>query len=101
MLWGYVHQHVGALNGTLKVNGKPICTSKPIYGTDPAKPAGNEKGYVVNFTRCIDNDNLHNKLRLNKVSIISSDIGSKWNNWSRFLQLLITDCCLTLSALGS
>ena len=32
MMWGYLHQHIGAINGTLKLNGKTICTSKPIYG---------------------------------------------------------------------
>jgi hypothetical protein len=43
-----------------------VCTSKAIYGTDAANPPGNEKGYIVNFTRCIDSDNLHNALRVNK-----------------------------------
>ena len=51
LMWGYLHQHTGAINGTLSLNGKPVCTSSAIYGTDPANPPGNEKGYVVNFTR--------------------------------------------------
>ena len=51
LMWGYLHQHTGAINGTLSLNGKPVCTSSAIYGTDPTNPPGNEKGYVVNFTR--------------------------------------------------
>jgi hypothetical protein len=66
MKWAYGHQHIGAINTTMKVNGKPICTSHAIYGTDPTNKPGNELGYVVNFTRCIDSDNLHNSIRLNK-----------------------------------
>merc|ERR1711959_343110 len=66
MLWSYLHQHIGGLNGTMFINDKPICTSAPIHGTDPTNPPGNEKGYVVNFTRCIDSDNLHNAVRLEK-----------------------------------
>ena len=32
---------------------------------------GNELGYVVNFTRCIDRDNLGNELRLNKGDVVT------------------------------
>lgn len=66
MKWGYTHQHVGGINTTMLLNGEEICVSEAIYGTDPANPAGNELGYVVNFTRCIDDDNLGNGLRLEK-----------------------------------
>ena len=71
LMWGYLHQHTGAINGTLSLNGKPVCTSSAIYGTDPANPPGNEKGYIVNFTRCIDQDHLGNSLRLEKGDVLS------------------------------
>ena len=71
MLWSYTHQHTGAINSTMLINGKPICTSKAIYGTDPNNAPGHELGYVVNFTRCIDQDNLHNTVRLNKGDVVT------------------------------
>lgn len=67
----YTHQHTGAINSTMVVNGKEVCTSKAIYGTDPNNTPGNELGYVVNFTRCIDKDNLHNEVRLNKGDVVT------------------------------
>merc|ERR1711998_123655 len=63
MLWSYIHQHNGGINGTMFINGKPICTSRPIIGTDPAMAVGNEKGFVVTFEMCIDKDNLKNEVR--------------------------------------
>eukprot|EP01065_Artemidia_motanka_P044002 TRINITY_DN61_c0_g1_i2.p2 TRINITY_DN61_c0_g1~~TRINITY_DN61_c0_g1_i2.p2 ORF type:complete len:455 (+),score=161.30 TRINITY_DN61_c0_g1_i2:69-1433(+) len=54
MNWAYTHQHIGAVNATFSLNGKPICTSRPKYGTDPANTPGNEKGYAVGFTMCVD-----------------------------------------------
>jgi len=72
MLWSYTHQHVGAINGSISINGKPYCTSLPIHGTDPSNPPGNEKGYVVKFTSCIDKDKLGNELRLNKGDVVEA-----------------------------
>jgi len=66
MLWSYMHQHNGAKNGTIKVNGKHICTSFPRHGTDPDNTPGNELGFVVGFDLCIDEDNKGNGLRLEK-----------------------------------
>lgn len=60
MIWAYLHQHAGAIRGEMWINGEKICTSKPIHGTDPNNAPGNEKGYVVAFTPCIDRDNLWN-----------------------------------------
>eukprot|EP01065_Artemidia_motanka_P044001 TRINITY_DN61_c0_g1_i1.p2 TRINITY_DN61_c0_g1~~TRINITY_DN61_c0_g1_i1.p2 ORF type:complete len:460 (+),score=175.06 TRINITY_DN61_c0_g1_i1:61-1440(+) len=54
--WGYTHQHVGALNATLAINGKHVCASTPKWGTDPNNAPGNEKGYAVGFDMCIDPD---------------------------------------------
>ena len=66
MMWSYGHQHIGAINTTMKINGKPHCTSNAVYGTDPSNKPGNELGYVVNFTRCVDEDHLGNSVRLEK-----------------------------------
>jgi len=54
ILWAYTHQHSGAVNTTLSVNGVPVCTSFPHIGTDLHDHPGNEKGYVVGFRLCID-----------------------------------------------
>lgn len=54
MIWSYLHQHIGAINGTLLINGKHHCTDYPIIGTDPGNTPGNEKGFVVRFTSCVD-----------------------------------------------
>jgi len=66
MMWSYTHQHLGALNSTMFINGKPHCTSLPIHGTDATNPPGNEKGFVVKFTDCVDHDGLGNSVRLNQ-----------------------------------
>lgn len=71
MIWSYLHQHNGAIDGTMFVNGEPYCTSKPIIGTDPNNAPGNEKGYVTGFTKCIDKDILANEVRLNKGDVVT------------------------------
>eukprot|EP00660_Eupelagonema_oceanica_P014216 gene14216-21587_t len=53
-LWGYTHQHFGAINSTLHVNGKVQCTSTPRRGTDRNNAIGNELGYSVGFDMCVD-----------------------------------------------
>jgi hypothetical protein len=52
--WAYGHQHSGASNSTLSVNGVPVCSSFPHVGTDLHDAPGNEKGYLVGFKMCID-----------------------------------------------
>jgi hypothetical protein len=52
--WAYTHQHAGAINTTLAVNGVPVCTSYPHIGTDAHEHPGNEKGYLVGFRMCVD-----------------------------------------------
>jgi len=66
MIWSYTHQHLGALNSTLSVNGNVLCTGYPVVGTDESNPPGNEKGFNVGYTNCIDKATLGNNLRLNK-----------------------------------
>lgn len=63
--WAYTHQHNGAVNTTLSVNGVPTCTSFPHAGTDPNDAPGNEKGYIVGFRMCID-PVLDKPLQINK-----------------------------------
>lgn len=56
-LWGHIH--IAGYNLTLyhgdSTAAKPICTSSPVYGTEPNK-VGNEKGYVVKMTKCLFTD---------------------------------------------
>jgi len=52
--WAYGHQHSGAHNSTLSINGKPVCTSFPHIGTDKHDTPGNSLGYLVGFRMCID-----------------------------------------------
>lgn len=71
MKWSYLHQHVGAINGTFTINGKDHCTGYPVVGTDPNYTYGNELGYVTQFTECV---NSTNEVRLNagdKVAVTS------------------------------
>merc|ERR1719378_114815 len=56
IVWGYTHQHTGAVNSTLLINGVPHCTSYPHFGTDKQDTPGNEKGYTVGFHMCISPD---------------------------------------------
>merc|ERR1711990_1346502 len=68
MWWSYLHQHTGAINGIMAVNGKEVCQSTPVIGTVPGTgpdSVGNEKGYCVKFNRCIDAKRFNNSVRLN------------------------------------
>uniref|UniRef100_A0A6T9LG12 Uncharacterized protein n=1 Tax=Haptolina ericina TaxID=156174 RepID=A0A6T9LG12_9EUKA len=53
VLYAVGHQHTGALNISMYVNGKRTCTSYPTYGTQVDVP-GNESGYLVKMSLCID-----------------------------------------------
>jgi len=54
--WAYTHQHNGATNATLAINGVPTCTSLPHIGHDAQEKPGDEKGYLVGFRMCVDPD---------------------------------------------
>lgn len=45
------HQHTGARNVSLAINGKTFCTSYPTYGTEVGV-AGNEKNHLVKMSTC-------------------------------------------------
>ena len=49
------HQHTGAINLTLVVNDEVVCASYPRYGTTEGL-AGDEYGYLVEMSTCIDKD---------------------------------------------
>jgi len=66
-----MHIHAGGIYGTMAINGQDICTSVPVVGTDPANPPGNEQGYLVGVTQCIDHRMLGNKVRLEKGDVIT------------------------------
>jgi hypothetical protein len=72
ILWAYTHQHIGAINSTLFVNGKEICTSTPIHGTDPSNAPGNELGWIVGFDMCIDTPKrgMSDALHVNKGDVM-------------------------------
>jgi len=54
MHWAYTHQHSGATNATLAINGVPVCTSTPHIGHNGQEKPGDEKGYLVGFRMCVD-----------------------------------------------
>jgi len=64
--WAYDHQHEGAVNATLAVNGVPRCHSYPHFGTSMNHTPGNEQGYIVGFKMCIDPANPDERIHVNK-----------------------------------
>ena len=50
IVYGTGHQHIGALNISLFLDGQCVCTNVPKYGNGTT--AGNEKGYVVQIDTC-------------------------------------------------
>merc|ERR1712196_476961 len=66
MLWSYIHVHGGTLGGSMSINGEEYCQSHPVVGDDPSNPAGNEQGFLVKVTECVDHQQLGNKIRLEK-----------------------------------
>jgi hypothetical protein len=68
MLWSFLHQHIGAVNGSMWVNGQQHCAGYPNIGTDPSNPYGNEKGYIVSFSECV---NSTNQVRLNAGDLVT------------------------------
>ena len=46
------HQHVGAVNLSVSVNGRLVCASYPTYGNQEGV-AGDELGYLTHMSQCI------------------------------------------------
>jgi hypothetical protein len=49
------HQHTGAINISMWLNGEFVCASYPTYGTE-VDIAGNELGHLVAMSTCLDKD---------------------------------------------
>jgi hypothetical protein len=71
LIWGYTHMHAGGISSTMSINGKPHCTSIPQVGTDPNNTPGNEQGFVVKISECVDHYKYNNSVRLNKGDVVS------------------------------
>ena len=71
MIWGYMHMHAGGMYGTMAINGEHFCTSNPVVGSDPENPAGNEQGFLVAVTECVDERLQGNNVRLNKGDVVT------------------------------
>jgi len=71
MLWSYIHLHIGAISGRMWINGEEYCSSHPVIGTDPSNPSGNEQGFLVGLTLCVDHRLQGNKVRLNKGDVVT------------------------------
>lgn len=56
IIWMYGHSHVGAINGSVFLNGQYICSSYAHYGNDTSNPIGNEAGYIKGFDVCMHKD---------------------------------------------
>ena len=64
------HIHTGGLNISLSVNGETVCTSFPTYGATEGV-AGDEKGYLVRMSHCLDSAT--RPLELRKGDVVSVD----------------------------
>jgi hypothetical protein len=71
MIWGYMHMHAGGILGSMAINGEEYCQSLPVVGSDPANPAGNEQGFLVGETECVDHRKQGNKVRLEAGDVVT------------------------------
>ena len=69
VLFAVGHLHVGGLNLSLSLNGRHVCTSVPTYGTTPDAP-GDELGYLVRMSPCIDANASGAALQLAKGDVL-------------------------------
>jgi hypothetical protein len=71
MIWSYVHMHGGAITGSMYINGKKYCTSNPVVGTDANNTPGNEKGFMVEISNCVNDHKFGNRVRLNAGDVVT------------------------------
>jgi len=71
MIWSYTHQHAGAIKSTMFVNGKRYCENVPTVGTDLNNTPGNEAGFLVSMSECVNHHKYGNKIRLNKGDVVT------------------------------
>merc|ERR1712012_197365 len=72
MVWSYTHMHAGAIHGLVSVNGKEVCQVLPRIGQDPNNSIGNEQGYLVGLTECVNLHGTGQSLRLNKGDVLTA-----------------------------
>merc|ERR1712107_545210 len=59
IVWAQSHLHTGAVNATLRLNGKVICSTGTRYGTDPDNEQSNnnvlnEQNHLIGIDSCYD-----------------------------------------------
>mmetsp|Transcript_12072 Transcript_12072/g.24564 ORF Transcript_12072/g.24564 Transcript_12072/m.24564 type:complete len:498 (+) Transcript_12072:86-1579(+) len=56
LVWAQSHLHTGAINGTLLLNGRVVCTATTTHGTDSDETtnARNEQNHLVRIDSCYD-----------------------------------------------
>jgi hypothetical protein len=56
MVWAQSHLHTGGINATLYKNGKIICATETVYGTNPdvLTNARDEQNHLVRISSCYD-----------------------------------------------
>lgn len=56
LIWAQSHLHTGAINATLLINGKAVCASSAVYGTDSDETANarNEQNHLIQIGSCYD-----------------------------------------------
>jgi len=72
MIWSYIHVHGGTIGGNIVVNGEQVCEIYPHIGKDLNNTAGDEAGYLVGMSMCVDYRETGKKLRLNKGDILTA-----------------------------
>lgn len=66
------HQHVGALNISMFLNGEFVCASYPKYGSTFGAP-GDELGYLVEMSYCFDKDDADQPLLIRRGDTLRLD----------------------------
>merc|ERR1712054_729450 len=71
MLWSYAHMHSGAIKASMFINGKKHCENVPTVGTDLNNTPGNEAGFLVRMSECVNENKYGNKVRVNKGDVVT------------------------------
>jgi len=71
MLWSYAHMHTGAIKASMFINGKKYCENVPTVGTDVNNTPGNEAGFLVRMSECVNENKYGNKVRVNKGDVVT------------------------------
>ncbi|KAG6410643.1 hypothetical protein SASPL_128708 [Salvia splendens] len=75
VVYGVGHQHAGGVGTTLYgQGGRPICSSKPIYGE--GNEAGNEVGFIVGMSTCYPTPDAPVKISVGETLTLVSNYSS-------------------------